>query len=93
MPADRARRLEVIWGALTPTTDPPPAAPPLGYRGCFARDPGGRRWDAYGGRVMLTAGGATETRADPDRQFESAVLDSAPAEALSPAVRTAIRLR
>ena len=93
VPADRARRLEEIWGALAPAADPPPAAPPLGYRGCYARDPGGRRWDAFGGRVVLTAGGATEVRSDPDRQFEAAVLDSAPAESLPAAVRAAIRLR
>src|SRR5438874_581544 len=65
-----ARRLEEIWGELEPSAGELPAAPPLGYRGCSVRDPQGRTWHAFGGRVVLKAGGASETRADPDRLFE-----------------------
>src|SRR5437762_12415992 len=73
-----ARRLEAIWEKLEPSSDQPPAAPPLGYRGCFVRDPRGRAWYAYGGRVTLKTGDTSETRVDPDRQFEKTLLESAP---------------
>ncbi len=80
--ARAARHLEAIWEKLEPTSAPLPTAPPLGYRGCFVRDPRGRQWYAYGGRVLLTTGGASETRADPNRQFEKTLLESAPADIL-----------
>ena len=80
--ARAARRLEEIWENLEPSSAPPPAAPPLGYRGCFVRDPRGRRWDAYAGSVVLKTGSASESRADPNRQFEKTLLESAPADIL-----------
>src|SRR5262245_48084306 len=89
VPAEQTRQLEAIWEQLEPAADGPPTAPPLGYRGCFARDPGGRRWYAYGGRVVLTNGGASETRADPNQEFATAVLESAPADVLPATVRSA----
>jgi hypothetical protein len=75
-----AHRLEEIWGELEPVSDVPSVAPPLGYRGCSISDLQGRSWYAYGGKVLLKAGARSETRCDPERQFEKTVLESAPAE-------------
>jgi hypothetical protein len=89
--AEQAGRLEVLWSKLEAANDPTPPAPPLGYRGAFVRDPQGRRWYAYRGRVVLEAGSAPESRADPERQFESAIIDSAPPEVLPANVVKVIR--
>jgi hypothetical protein len=90
VPNKVARRLEEIWAKLEPSSDQPPAAPPLGYRGSFVRDPQGRVWYAYGGRVVLKTGSAAETRADPDRQFEETLLGSAPADILPTSFLTSL---
>jgi hypothetical protein len=86
-----ARRLEEIWRRLEPSSDAPPAAPPLGYRGSLVRDTQGRAWYAYGGRVVLKSGSVSETRTDPDRQFEKTLLASAPAGILPESFLTSIR--
>jgi len=67
-------KLENIWKKLSPSAGAPPDAPALGYRGCSVDC--GRRgsWTAFGGVVAR----GEERRADPGRQFERAVLDSAP---------------
>jgi hypothetical protein len=91
VPARTARRLEEIWEKLEPSTDPPSVPPPLGYRGSFARDSRGRTWYAYGGRVVLKTGHSSETRSDPDRQFEKTLLESAPADVLPAAFLKGLR--
>jgi hypothetical protein len=88
---EHARHLVEIWSKLnTPVGAPPAGPPPLGYRGAFVQEPQGRRWYAYGGRVAIQRETLTEARADPDREFERAVVDSAPPEVLPPEVRNAI---
>lgn len=70
-----AERLAAIWRALLPLRSGPPAAPPLGYRGCVADGGGdGRHWEAYAGAVRC----ADELRSDPPREFERLVIASAP---------------
>jgi hypothetical protein len=71
-----------MWDPLRPWLGALPAPPPLGYRGCVLRDPQDRRWQAYGGAVTLAARGKSESRSDPDRSFEKALLASAPCGAL-----------
>jgi hypothetical protein len=67
-------QLENIWRKLRPSAQAPPVAPALGYRGCSV-DCGPRCvWNAFGG--VVTRG--EEHRGDPGRQFERAVLNSAP---------------
>jgi hypothetical protein len=67
-------KIENIWKKLSPSAGAPPAAPPLGYRGCSV-DCGPRgSWIAFGGVVAR----GEEYRADPGRQFERTVLNSAP---------------
>jgi hypothetical protein len=79
--SDVAEQLVVIWETLVPTDDAP-TPPPLGYRGCFVRDPGGRTWTAFHELVTLSSEGSSETRRDDDRRFERTVLASAPAGTL-----------
>ncbi len=81
--ADVARRLASAWERLSivrERSDPPP----LGYRGCTLSAPDGRRWHAYGGIVVLRAGGLREAREDVDRAFEKALLATAPTGVLPP---------
>ena len=59
-----------------------PAAPPLGYRGCFIRAPSGIEWFAYRGVVRMTTKSETNQRRDDDRQFERELLKAAPAGAI-----------
>jgi hypothetical protein len=67
-------QLENIWKTLRPSAEAAPVAPALGYRGCSV-DCGPRGvWNAFGGVVAR----GEEHRADPDRQFERAVLNSSP---------------
>lgn len=68
-----------IWAGLAPASTSPPPAPVLGYRGASLVCPSGGRWFAFGGVAALTeAGGAEEFRADPDRIFERALVNTAP---------------
>jgi len=71
-------RLQQIWAELAPTTQSLPDAAPLGYRGCSAIRGTDLEWRAYGGIVVLTAGGRSAARRDPERRFERAVLEAAP---------------
>jgi hypothetical protein len=73
-------RLAELWADLEPTAHAPPAAPPLGYRGVFLRDPSGREWHAAEGVVTLE----NERRLDPDRRFEGELLASAPPGVVPP---------
>ena len=78
LPQGSSRRVEALWQSLQPFEGLPPAAPPLGYRGCFACEPAGRRWDSYWGAMTLSGPGASELRHDRARAFERLVLESAP---------------
>lgn len=70
--------LLATWEQLEPAHGVPPAPPPLGYGGSFLRDPDGREWSAYAGMVTLRDDSRSVWRGDPDRQFERALLASAP---------------
>jgi hypothetical protein len=72
---------------MAPLGAPAPEPPPLGYRGCFAAGPDGRRWVAYRGAVTMRSGQEQESRADPGRAFERFIVESAPAGALPEHVR------
>jgi len=68
------QHLENIWKILSPCDEPSATAPSLGYRGCTVDCGQGGIWIAFAG-VVSRAG---EHRADPNRQFERAILNSAP---------------
>ncbi len=73
-----ARELVKTWESMETRSGDQPAAPVLGYRGCFLRDVANREWLAYGGMVVLKAAGKTESREDEDRRFEKLLLATAP---------------
>ncbi len=78
VPSEVAENLLAVWSELKPEDMKPPPAPPLGYRGAFLRDAGGREWLAYGRVVTFRSSGRAESRRDPDKRFENTLLDSAP---------------
>jgi hypothetical protein len=73
-----ARRLEAIWHGLRPCPEGSLPGPVLGYRGCSLRDGADREWFAYGGVVTLKGPDGSESRRDEAREFETALLVSAP---------------
>lgn len=74
-----AKRLEELWSSLELFKGQLPSAPLLGYRGCFLRRvTTNREWFAYGGVVALKATEGSESRHDKNREFEKAILSSAP---------------
>lgn len=91
-----AARLEKIWRHLEIAKVEPPPQPVLGYRGCSLKGPRGREWFAFGGVVTLRSSSRskstsksrtdaqTESRRDPAKKFERALLASAPANLLPP---------
>jgi hypothetical protein len=79
-----------IWTGLAPSRTSPPPAPVLGYKGVSLTCPSGGRWFAFGGVVSRTdVGGVEEVRADPDRIFERALVNTAPKGAVPPNHRLA----
>lgn len=74
VPSKLAERLLQIWDAAEPWAGDPPPPPPLGYRGCFLRDSENRQWHAHGGVITMSAGGVTESRRDPEGEFEKRLL-------------------
>lgn len=76
-----AASLARIWSRLLPHADQVVRPPALGYRGCCISGPGGE-WCAYGGVVTHTDAERNEARSDADREFERAVLASAPSDLL-----------
>jgi hypothetical protein len=78
VPSHLRQRLLKIWDSAERWTGDPPAPPPLGYRGCLLRDSENRQWHACGDVITLRAGQATESRKDPEREFEKLLLSSAP---------------
>jgi hypothetical protein len=73
-----ARTLVHLWTELPATGDAMPDAPPLGYRGCFLRSPGGGEWRAYRGVVEGPSDAGREVRLDRERAFERLLVGSAP---------------
>lgn len=82
--AEFAARLQQLWNSLPSYGGSLPAAPPLGYRGCFLRDEIGAQWFAYRGVVKFTSLPHSETRTDQDRQFERLLFSSAPTGLIPP---------
>jgi hypothetical protein len=76
--------LKAIWESLPVSNSAalPASAPPLGYRGCFLRHPDGTEWSAFAGIVTCHSGTSAESRRDVGREFERAVLATAPAGVL-----------
>lgn len=85
IPPDAAARLVRLWDGLPPER-PAPVPPVLGYAGVRLLSPGGQEWTAAQGRVVLREAGRETHRADPERTFERALLASAPAGAVPPAL-------
>jgi len=79
-----ALQLQKLWDTLPPQPKPGPDPPGLGYRGAFLRGPGNREWAAFAGVVSLNTQDLFESRSDNAREFESALLASAPAGILPP---------
>jgi hypothetical protein len=78
-----ADRLETIWNSLRVSAASAVAdQPPLGYRGCFLRQPDGTEWSAFAGVITRRSSTGAESRDDPDRKFERLVLATAPANVL-----------
>jgi hypothetical protein len=79
---DTADQFEAIWNSLPASAARLAHQPPLGYRGCFLRQPDGIEWSAFGGVVTRQSRTGAESRRDPDRKFERFVLATAPANIL-----------
>ena len=71
-------KLQQLFDALEKHDGPTASAPPLGYRGVFLRDDTGHEWFAYREVVTLTESNRSEARKDSGRQFERAIVSSAP---------------
>jgi hypothetical protein len=90
----QVRRLLEIWNGLKPA-DPAGSEqfPRLGYRGLTLAGPGDERWIASGGVVTHASSSPVpehERRSDPERRFEGALLNSAPAGGLEESLRNAL---
>ena|ERR1044071_4624753 len=75
---DTGNRLQQLFETLESSQEHTIPAPPLGYRGAFLRSDSNQQWFAYRGVVTLTELNRSEARRDPGRQFERAIVDSAP---------------
>ena len=75
------RKLQDLWETL-PSSREKPSSSGLGYRGAFLRAPDKREWLAFSGDISLTRPAGSESRADPNREFERSLLNSAPAGVL-----------
>jgi hypothetical protein len=75
---EAGRNLLQLFDALEKHDGPTASAPPLGYRGVFFRDNAGHEWFAYREVVTLTGPNSREARKDAGRQFERAIVSSAP---------------
>jgi hypothetical protein len=78
--------LDQIWQGLAPGEPTWTPAPPLGYRGVWLRCRPGRETTGYLGKVRRVEGNAAEVREDPGRRFEQALLATAPADLVPPAI-------
>ncbi len=74
--------LQHAWSRLEVKHARPPSPPALGYRGTTMRCPSGDEWHAFRGIVTHIADGWVQWRADEGRQFEKALLATAPSGAV-----------
>lgn len=81
-------KLQQLFGALEKHEGPTVSAPTLGYRGVFLRDNAGHEWFAYREIVTLKEANRSEPRKDRGRQFERALVASAPEGLIPPALLT-----
>ncbi len=72
------KRVLQLWDAIPPSSNNEESTSRLGYRGAFLRAPDGRQWRAFEGAASLTGPDGHEVRTDLARQFEKALLTSAP---------------
>ena len=78
--------LDQIWQSLAPGEQPWTPAPPLGYRGVWLRSQAGGETTGFQGKVRRVQDNAAEVRDDPGRRFEQALLATAPADLVPPAI-------
>jgi hypothetical protein len=76
--------LLTIWNSMPRYSGPTMPPPAHGYRGCFMCAPSGSEWIAYRGVVSLKTKAGTDQRRDDNRQFERALIKTAPAGTLPP---------
>lgn len=81
-------KLQQLFEALEKHDGPTVSAPPLGYRGVFLRDNAGHEWFAYREVVTLREANRSEARKDAGREFERAIVASAPEGLIPPALLT-----
>jgi len=78
--ARQVERLQDLWNRLPATVRVLAPAPLLGYRGAAVECSSGRRWWAYHGIAESKTGDTVpECRLDKGRDFEKAILATAPA--------------
>ena len=77
------RELALALASLPPASGPEVQPPPLGYRGVWLLEPGGREWQVYGAAVISTAASA-DHRVDAGRALEMRLLATAPEGILPP---------
>lgn len=87
VPSAIAAELAALWDRLGPIDESSERVPTaLGYRGCRLRSPDGREWNAWMGVVVRHAAGRRDVRGDEQREFERALLATAPDGLLPPKV-------
>jgi hypothetical protein len=84
VPDDQVTRLADIWAALTPIASGSAPTPKLGYRGVELHEDDDTSYLAVAGLVTKSRAGAAETRTDPGRVFERALIASAPPGTVPP---------
>lgn len=83
------RRLRDIWRKLDHMEIAPPPAPPLGYRGSILDCGMQGRWHAFRGAIVS----GELRRADPGREFERLLLESAPSGLIPAEILREVRRR
>ena len=84
--AETRSELQRLFDSLEKYEGTNVSAPTLGYRGAFLRDNAGHEWFAYREVVGLKEPNRSETRKDAGRQFERAIVASAPQGLIPPAL-------
>ena len=83
---ETASKLQQLFNALEKYDGATVSAPPLGYRGVYLRDNAGHHWSAYREVVTLRTPNSFEVRKDTGREFERALVASAPEGLIPPAL-------
>lgn len=84
--ATRARAAVDVFRELPPSARAHPAGGGLGYRGCWLRAPDGTTWVAANGLAAERGPAHDDVREDAARDFERAILGTAPDGVLPPGV-------